>query len=186
MTDFARLVLILRNRQDSGMRILFFIALSCSLFSSCKAVEDANPIKAITEGVNKDEESQISSVTSQYVELMNNYRISLGLNPLVFEKDMSALATTHSQNMAAGSVSFGHTGFSDRCSKSREIMGGGNLCGEIVAQGQSTPQGAFQSWMGSSGHRAKIEEPRYTHTGFGYFKSAKGVMYWTQVFIEVE
>lgn len=168
------------------MRILFLIALSCSLLSSCKSVEDANPIKAITDGVTKDEEASASTITGQYVELINNYRISLGLNPLTFEKDMSALATTHSQNMATGPVSFGHTGFSDRCSKSREIMGGGNLCGEIVAQGQTTPQAAFQSWMGSSGHRAKIEEPRYTHTGFGYFKNAKGVMYWTQVFLEVD
>jgi uncharacterized protein YkwD len=170
------------------MRILSFTLLSLFLLSSCDAIEDANPIKAITEGsgTDKDEELTTSSTTSQYLELMNNHRISLGLRALSLDKDMAAVATTHSQNMASGVVAFGHLGFSDRCNKTREIMGNGNLCGEIVAQGQSTYQGVFSSWLASPGHRAKIEEARYTHTGFGYFKSSKGVMFWTQVFLEVD
>lgn len=167
------------------MRKLFFALLCLSLLTSCKAVEDANPLKALSENSTGDD-SLTKTTTTEYLELVNKYRISLGLNSLLLEEDMSKLATAHSQNMATGIVAFGHTGFAERCNKSREIMGHGNLCGEIVAQGQTSPESVFQSWIGSSGHRAKLQEPRYTHTGFGYFKNEKGVTYWTQVFLEVD
>lgn len=168
------------------MRILTFLLLSLFLLTSCKSVEDANPLKSLTEIRHDNNDDSLSSnTTTQYLELVNNYRASIGLKALILETDMSALATTHSSNMASGAVGFGHTGFADRCDKSRGIMGSGNLCGEIVAQGQDTAQDVFASWMGSSGHRAKLEESRYTHTGFGYFKSAKGTIYWTQIFLEV-
>ena len=138
-----------------------------------------------TENSNSDD-SFTNTTTTQYMDLVNKYRVSLGLNTLILEDDMSKLATTHSQNMSSGAVSFGHSGFAQRCDSARAIMGNGNLCGEIVAQGQSTPESVFQSWLGSSGHRAKLQESRYTHTGFGYFKSEKGVIYWTQIFLEVD
>jgi uncharacterized protein YkwD len=167
------------------MRILFFALLCLGLLTSCNAVEDANPLKALSEKSTGDD-SLSNATTTEYMELVNKYRVSLGLNTLLLEEDMSKLAIAHSQNMAIGAIAFGHTGFAERCNKSREIMGNGNLCGEIVAQGQSTPVSVFQSWLGSSGHRAKLQEPRYTHTGFGFFKSEKGVMYWTQIFLEID
>lgn len=164
------------------MRILSFLAFSLFILTSCKSVEDVNPLNGMD---GKSDESLNSETTEQYIQLINNYRQSIGLKALIFEAKMSAVATTHSQNMASGKVGFGHTGFSERCNKAREIMGSGNLCGEIVAQGQTTAEKVFASWMSSLGHRAKIEEGRYTHTGFGYFKSAAGTTYWTQVFLEV-
>lgn len=138
------------------------------------------------DGSGKSDEAITSETTEEYMKLVNSYRESIGLKALILETDLSAVATTHSGNMAVGSVAFGHTGFTERCNKAREIMGSGNLCGEIVAQGQSTAEKVFASWMGSAGHRAKLEEGRYTHTGFGYFKSASGSLYWTQIFLEVK
>lgn len=167
------------------MRILFLMFLVVTSFISCKSVEDANPLKAITEN-HTGSDALLPNTTNEYLELVNNYRGSLGLASLILVDDMSKLATAHSKNMAISVVGFGHTGFSERCDESRVIMGNGNLCGEIVAQGQSTPESVFQSWLSSSGHRAKLQEPRYTHTGFGYFKSEKGVIFWTQIFLEVD
>lgn len=119
------------------------------------------------------------------MDLVNDHRQGLGLRALIHDPGMEKIAQTHSQNMANGTVAFGHTGFSSRCSQARAILGGGNLCAENVAYGQKTPQAAFNSWMNSSGHRANIEQPRATHTGFGYAKSASGTLYWTQIFLEL-
>lgn len=122
--------------------------------------------------------------TEQFMELINDYRTSIGLRTLVHDEGLGDMATLHSEKMANELVAFGHTGFSTRCTDGRSVIGGGNWCGENVAMGQKTPQSAFTSWMNSSGHRANIQQPRATHTGFGYARSSGGTYYWTQVFIE--
>lgn len=126
-----------------------------------------------------------SSWTEEFMILVNDHRRSLGLRALIHKDEVADIAQKHSQNMASGIVSFGHTGFSGRCSDARAALGGGNLCAENVAAGQKTPEAAFNSWMSSSGHRANIEKSRVTHTGFGYAKNSSGKYYWTQIFIEL-
>lgn len=123
--------------------------------------------------------------TEQFIKLINNHRTSIGLSVLVHDDGLGDIATEHSENMAIGTVAFGHTGFSTRCSEGRAVIGGGNWCGENVAMGQMTPEAAFNAWMNSPGHRANIEQSRATHTGFGYAKSSSGRYYWTQIFIEL-
>ena len=86
--------------------------------------------------------------------------------------------------MANKEVSFGHTGFSGRCSEAREAMDGGNLCAENVAMGQKTALAVFTAWMNSSSHRANIENARVTHSGLGFAKSSAGTIYWTHLFLE--
>lgn len=122
--------------------------------------------------------------TEQFMELINNHRISIGLQALVHDEEVADIANIHSVNMATGITPFGHDGFSNRCAEGRLILGGGNLCGENVAMGQKTVTSAFTAWMNSSGHRSNIEQPRFTHTGFGYAQSTNGTYYWTQIFIE--
>ena len=167
------------------MKLLLFGVLTLlSLSASCNknSLSEFNPLDVKTESANPEDQS---SVTNEYLDLVNARRASLGLNPLILQNEMSILAITHSQNMASGKVSFGHTGFTERCDDSREIMSGGNLCGEIVANGQDNASEVYAAWMASSGHRQKIEEGRYTHTGFGYYKNSEGEIYWTQIFLEV-
>lgn len=121
----------------------------------------------------------------EFMELVNNHRKSIGLRSLIHDDEVGRIAAKHSQNMASGSVAFGHSGFSARCADAKDALGGGNLCAENVAAGQTSPQSAFNSWMNSSGHRANIEQSRVTNTGFGYAKSSSGKYYWTQIFIEL-
>ena len=122
--------------------------------------------------------------TNQFMDLVNDHRRSIGLRSIIHSDGLEDIARQHSVNMANGSVAFGHTGFSSRCSEGRSVLGGGNWCGENVAAGQKTPQAAFTSWMNSSGHRANIESSKATHTGFGYAKNSSGKYYWTQIFIQ--
>ena len=124
------------------------------------------------------------TMTEEFMTLINDHRVTLGLDPLTSVTGLEEISTYHSSNMASGSVAFGHTGFSERCALGRSVLGGGNLCAENVAMGQKTVQAAFTAWMNSSGHRANIENARVTHTGFGFAKSSSGVWYWTQIFLE--
>lgn len=126
------------------------------------------------------------TMTQDFMELVNDHRETLGLEPLIHDEEMAVIVTKHSMSMANGSVAFGHTGFSTRCNESKTALGGGNWCGENVAMGQKTVQAAFTSWMNSSGHKANIESSRATHTGFGFAKSSSGTYYWTQIFVEKE
>jgi uncharacterized protein YkwD len=125
-----------------------------------------------------------SNWTEDFMLLVNNHRAELGLRKLIHNDQVGLIAQMHSQNMAKGTVAFGHDGFSSRCSEARAELGGGNWCGENVAAGQKTPQAAFTSWMNSPGHRSNIESARATHTGFGYAKTSSGKLYWTQLFLQ--
>jgi uncharacterized protein YkwD len=124
------------------------------------------------------------SWTVSFMSLVNDHRGDIGLKALTHVDDLGAIATTHSSNMASGSVEFGHKDFTSRCAESRVALGGGNWCGENVASGQKTPEAAFKAWMNSPGHKANIENTRSTHTGFGYAKNSSGAYYWTQIFVE--
>lgn len=123
--------------------------------------------------------------TDEFMDMVNNHRRSIGLRAIIHDDGLGDIARTHSQNMATGSVAFGHTGFSERCKDGRAELGGGNWCGENVAMGQKTPKDAFTSWMNSPGHKANIEQSRATHSGFGYVKSSSGKYYWTHIFLEL-
>lgn len=124
------------------------------------------------------------TLTSQFMVLVNNHRKKIGLKALTHVDPLAAIALEHSHNMATKEVSFGHTGFSTRCSEAREAMSGGNLCSENVAMGQKTAEAVFTAWMNSSSHRANIENGRLTHCGLGISQSSSGTYYWTHLFLE--
>jgi uncharacterized protein YkwD len=135
-------------------------------------------------GTSKGSTTSTDPWTQEFMTLINDHRVSIGLQPLTHDDALAQISQGHSADMANGTVAFGHDGFSGRCSAAYNFLGGGNWCGENVAEGQPTPQDAYTAWMNSPGHRANIEQSRATHTGFGYAKNAGGTYYWTQIFVE--
>lgn len=162
------------------MKLIFFLFLL--LISACEK-SDNSTWEEYNEALDN---STQSTLTTEFMALVNNHRKSLGLNPVIHNEALGIIAKTHSTDMAEGTVAFGHTGFSARCTEGKTVLGGGNLCAENVAMGQKSAQAVFTSWMNSAGHRANIEQSRVTHTGFGYKLSQTGTYYWTQIFIELE
>jgi uncharacterized protein YkwD len=190
---------IFRQSERDIMRYVFCLLLlvwSCDKGSSGSTpgiqTEAGVPAKSETPVIDGPADDTVIDVpldpkeemTEEFMTLINDHRVSLGLRPLQHETGLQEIAEGHSENMAGGKVAFGHTGFSDRCALGRKVLGSANLCAENVAYGQKTVQAAFNSWMNSSGHRANIELSRVTHTGFGFAKSSSGVWYWTQIFLE--
>ncbi|MEH2395127.1 MAG: CAP domain-containing protein [Nostoc sp.] len=113
---------------------------------------------------------------------INNYRASQGLPALTRNSAIENQARIHSQNMANGTVPFGHTGFSERV---RAIGIPYRAAGENVAynQGYSDPATiAVQGWLKSPGHLANIKG-NYEKTGIGVASNSRGAIYFTQIFL---
>jgi uncharacterized protein YkwD len=129
------------------------------------------------------EELRTGALERDYFILMNSHRATLGLPALQYSLSVEGVAAEHSTYMSKGPGRFGHRGWKDRCRRLNEANGSDN-CGEIVAMGQKTSQDVLNSWINSPSHRAMIENPDFTHTGVGIRENGRGVVYWTQMFIE--
>lgn len=113
---------------------------------------------------------------------INNYRATQGLPALTRNAAIDNQARIHSQNMANGTVPFGHTGFPERV---KAIGIPYRAAGENVAynQGYSDPATiAVQGWLKSPGHLANIRG-NYDKTGIGVAKNSRGEIYFTQIFL---
>ncbi len=137
------------------------------------------------------------SYTNEEVEefiyvLINNERLSFGLNPLRKDTLLTSLAREHSISMVKHEF-FSH----DRATEEKDFMYGqppGAIRGENISE---TPQRKWvpgpyltleevcewivSDWMDSMGHRENILEPTFSKTGVGVSRSGE-FLYITQMF----
>ena len=113
----------------------------------------------------------------------NQFRKSKGLKALEMRDDLNAIARKHSENMASGRCSFGHSGYDLRVSKVKKTIKpcDGNIA-ENVAYGASNGKEAIDIWKNSSGHRKNMLGD-YKYIGIGTARNRKGVIYYTQIFV---
>ena len=115
--------------------------------------------------------------------LVNKYRQSRSLAPLVADPDISAQAKAHSENMArSGNMS--HDGFKDRVALvSKTVVYQSAAENVAFNSGHGQPDlVAVKGWIESPGHQHNMVG-RYDLTGIGVAKNAKGEYYFTQIFI---
>ncbi|PKP35076.1 MAG: hypothetical protein CVT98_10390, partial [Bacteroidetes bacterium HGW-Bacteroidetes-15] len=79
------------------------------------------------------------------VELVNQHRATLGLNPLIISDVVAVQSRIHSQGMASGKVRFSHDGFDKRAAAIREQIGGVGFA-ENVAYGQTNAESVVEGW----------------------------------------
>jgi uncharacterized protein YkwD len=121
-------------------------------------------------------------------ELVNRYRISKKLSPLVSDPEVQRLAQGHSSNMASGKVKFSHDGFKGRFDSLRKVNPLVAAMGENVATnfpGANSARNTVQNWIESPEHRKNMEGAEFTHTGVGVKVSKSGTIYFTQIFAKV-
>ncbi len=126
-------------------------------------------------------DSSVLNFEREVVRLVNVEREKGGLKPLTHDWELSRVARIKSQDMKDNKY-FSHTsptyGSPFQMMKSFGIKY--RSAGENIARGQATPQAVVNAWMNSSGHRANILNPSFTHIGVGYVADGR---YWTQMFI---
>lgn len=128
--------------------------------------------------------NQTKGVEVEVLNLVNQERAKAGLKPLQMDWELQRVARIKSCDMAENNY-FSHESpsYGSPFAMMKQFGIQYKTAGENIASGQRTPTEVMQSWMNSSGHRANILKPEYTHLGVGYCVGGKMGHYWTQQFI---
>lgn len=111
---------------------------------------------------------------------VNDYRASIGCQPLGWHRDLSRVAQRHSQDMVDRGF-FGHVNPDgknpfDRIREAGVAWSG--PAGENLAASSSAAGTVLGLWLDSPGHKANLDECDYTHHAVGLYDGR-----WTHVFI---
>lgn len=166
-------------------RTLAALALVCAVVigtvaatsPSAAAVGDCTP--AADWGTPRDD------LAAETVQLVNSYRATLGLRPLVAVRTLQASAVWKARHMARYSY-MAHPDPAPPVARSAaermEACGVTGGWGENIAAGYPSPSSVVQAWLASPGHRANIENPTYVGIGSAAAASSSGAIYWAHVF----
>jgi len=137
---------------------------------------DENP----NEENNTDEQIE-STLGAQIVAFCNEYRVAEGLEPLVEDPELDALAQIRAEEIV---VYFEHErpDGSDCFTVMKDYKC--TLCGENIAAGQGNPKDVVDAWMDSEGHRANIMNKDFKKIGIGYSTGGEFGAYWAQLFAD--
>ena len=124
------------------------------------------------------------------LRLVNERRVSLGMDALIMQATHRRVARGHSRHMRKDVHGFFDHTNPEGFTPGQRLGASGvewTRAAENIASGQGTPQEAFTDWINSPGHRAHIDDPALRRTGVGYQPgSGTGdwATYWTQVFTD--
>lgn len=147
-------------------------------FSSC-STEDfpEDSIDAITlQSAPAPKEIEI-----EILELINEHRIGLGLNPLNSLSIVKSVAFTHTDYMVEVN-SVNHDNFYQR-KISLEQNANAKVVSENVAYAYSSAQSVVNAWINSDSHRNNIEGD-YTDFEVSAEQNKEGKWYYTNIFIK--
>ena len=115
-------------------------------------------------------------------ELVNEHRAAAGLAPVTYSAKLSKAAQVRAVEIEK---SFSHTRPDGRYFSTVFAEHGitYRYSGENIAWGQRSPEEVVTAWMNSAGHRANILNASFKELGVGYRQNARGVNYFTQLFI---
>lgn len=119
-------------------------------------------------------------------DVVNDYRVSIGLPALEYSEALAAITRQHSQDMATGRSSFGHAGAPVRMRAAQDIIRLKTFAENIAfnnAPAHRAPRRALSGWLGSQSHRKTIEG-EFDLTGVGSARGENGFIYLTQLFVD--
>ena len=162
------------------LRVLLLVAViftmnSCSPDSSETPTSPTSTQKAMTYIYNSSE--------IETMALINNYRVSKGLNALEKINHVSHKSEEHDVYMIANNV-VNHDDFESRSANIIKVLGAKKVS-ENVAYNYNSAQGVFDAWLKSEGHKQNIEGD-FTHFGISIREnSANGKKYYTNIFVKI-
>jgi uncharacterized protein YkwD len=141
-------------------------------------------VLVISFSCSKDEEGEpYSQIEKDINTLVNQHRASIGKSALTLNTTIYNEAKGHSNNMAAGTVPYGHDGYTERFSRIQKSFGG-TFFAENVAMGTKvTAKTVVDTWLASPTHKENIEGD-FNYTAIGVSVSSSNISYCTQIFIK--
>ena len=150
------------------------------IFGSCSSdsVESSNVSKSelVTEYNYNVSELEV-------LQLINEYRVSIGLNSLITVNHISFKSEEHDNYMILNKV-VNHNDFVARSENIIAVLGAKKV-GENVAYNYQTAEGVLKAWLDSPSHKQNIEGD-YTHFGIAVKIDAEtGKKYYTNIFAKI-
>ena len=122
----------------------------------------------------------VSLVARRNYELINNHRSDLYLAPLKIHAVLTEYSQLHSDDMAGGTIDFGHYGFKKRVSEIQRSLGLDRIVENLAYNRALDPAlKALDQWLNSDGHRRNIENQMYSHCGTAVTLAPNGFYYFT-------
>ncbi|WP_031457510.1 CAP domain-containing protein [Flavobacterium chungangense] len=151
---------------------LVFISNSCS----SDTAEGVNDSELVSDYTYNDTELEV-------LQLVNKYRMSIGLNALEKVNHISFKSEEHDYYMIANKV-VNHNNFVVRSENIISVLGAKKV-GENVAYNFNSAEAVLQAWLASPTHKENIEGD-YTHFGIAVKIDAEtGKKYYTNIFAKI-
>lgn len=124
---------------------------------------------------------QVKTIEVEILELINNHRLSLGLNPLAEMNIVKSVAYSHTDYMVDNDE-VSHHNFYTR-SEYLKSNAGAKRVSENVAFGYSSAESVVRAWIKSEAHKQNLEGD-FTNFDVSAEKNAEGRWYYTNIFIK--
>ncbi|PCH72885.1 MAG: hypothetical protein COB98_11475 [Flavobacteriaceae bacterium] len=161
-----------------NLLLLVFLTL---ISSSCSKADDGIYFEE-EEAVELTNKASYSGIEASIIDLLNEHRLSKGLNPVSPLDIISLESSSHTDYMIKnGEIS--HNNFNERAAFLIENANAVTV-GENVAYGYSTAKGVVAGWLNSEAHRLTIENPSYTNVGISIKTNNDNRNYFTNMFIK--
>lgn len=126
---------------------------------------------------------EYSSNEIELLQLINDYRITKNMQPLIVINHISHLSFLHNQYMIKTNA-VNHDGFVQRSEELIKLFKASNVS-ENVAYNFISNEGVLNAWLNSPNHKKNIEGD-FTHFGLSIAEdSIKKKRYYTNIFIKV-
>ena len=140
-------------------------------------------------GCDKIKPGEEVDIEREIFDMVNQHRVSMGLDALEWNETIAQQCRNHSGNMASGAVPVGHEGFEQRAANIRNTLSYTTIAENVAyyntGVGSSSPASlAVSGWLGSSSHRENIEG-NFNLTGVGVANNGNEY-YYTQIFVDTE
>lgn len=157
--------------------IAILIAMNSCTADTAEGSVDNTPIETLVTNYSYNDSELLA------LKLINEYRVSVGLNALERVNHISSKCEEHNVYMIENNV-VNHNDFVERSQNITSVLGAKKV-GENVAYNYKTPEAALRAWLESPGHKANIEGD-YTHFGISVTTdTVTGKKYYTNIFAKL-
>lgn len=165
----------------SKFPLAVMLLLVISILNSCSSDNSVAPATNATAQKVMDYSYNASEI--QTMDLINAYRVSLGLNVLAKINHLSFKSEEHDNYMIANNV-VNHNDFVARSENIMSVLGAKTVS-ENIAYNYATPQAALNAWLASPGHKENIIG-NFTHFGISIRENpVTGKKYYTNIFAKI-
>ncbi|WP_413998270.1 CAP domain-containing protein [Flavobacterium sp. W1B] len=159
------------------LRAVLLLVVICTL-NSCSP-----EVTMDTANLHVVENYDYNTTELEAMDLINDYRVSVGLNPLEKINHVSYKSDEHNNYMITNKV-VNHNDFLARSGNIMKLLGAKNVA-ENIAYNYNTPQKALEAWLNSPGHKENILG-NFTHFGIGIKADPEnGRKYYTNIFVKI-